>query len=53
MKLSRKINKLLTGGTIGFALTLGGLLADKPNLVHTAFAQVAQALSPEVVYLRA
>ncbi|MGD1918521.1 MAG: serine protease [Pleurocapsa sp.] len=53
MKLSRKINKLLTGGTIGFALTLGGLFADKPNLVLTAFAQVAQALSPEEVNLRA
>lgn len=53
MKLSRKINKLLTGGTIGFALILGGLFAGKPYLVQTAFAQIAQALSPEEVNLRA
>ncbi len=53
MKLSRKMNKLLTGGTIGLALVLSGLFANKPYLVQATVAQIAQALSPEEVNLRA
>ena len=53
MKLSGKMNKLLMGGTISFAVVLSGLFANKPYVVKTASAQIAQVLSPEEVNLRA
>ena len=53
MELSSKMKKLLQGGTIGLALVLGGLLTNKPYIFPTAVAQIAQALSPEEINLRA
>lgn len=53
MKLLRKKNKLLMGGTISCAVILSGLLTNQPYVAPTVAAQIAQALSPEEVNLRA
>ena len=54
MKFSGKIGKLLMGGTISFGVVFGGLLLNsQPHMTKVAIAQIAQALSPEEINLRA
>ena len=54
MKFSGKISKLLMGGTIGFSIVLSGLLVNTQlHMTKAAQAQIAQALSPEEINLRA
>ena len=54
MKFSGKISKLLIGGTVGFGVVLSGsLLNSLPHMTKVAMAQIAQALSPEEINLRA
>ena len=55
MKFSSKISKLLLGETFGFTLVLSSLVTTNiyPHTAKTAVAQIAQALSPEEVNLRA
>ena len=54
MKLLGKIDKLWIGGTLGITVVLSGLsIYIQPRSTQTAIAQIAQALSPEEVNLRA
>ena len=54
MKFSGKTNKLFMGGTVGFSVVLSGLLLNSPqHITKVAVAQIAQALSPEEINLRA
>ena len=54
MRFSGKISKLLMGGTIGFSIVSGGLLFNvQPQMTKAVEAQIAQALSPEEINLRA
>ena len=52
MKFSGKISKLLVGG-VSCSAVLSGLLIAQPYITKTAVAQIAQALSPEEINLRA
>ncbi|MCC0176115.1 GUN4 domain-containing protein [Waterburya agarophytonicola K14] len=54
MKFLGKTNKLWMGGTVVFTIVLSGFLANiQPYTTKAAIAQIAQALSPEEVNLRA
>lgn len=54
MKFTSKITQLLIGGTISSTMTLGWLFVGlEPQYTKAAVAQLAQALSPEEVNLRA
>ena len=54
MKFTNKITQLLIGGTVGCTMIVGWLFVGlEPQYTKAAVAQVAQALSPEEVNLRA
>lgn len=54
MKFTSKISQLLIGGTVGCTMILGWLFVGlEPQYTKAAVAQLAQALSPEEVNLRA
>ncbi len=54
MKFTSKISQLLIGGSVGCTVILGWLFVGlEPQYTKAAVAQLAQALSPEEVNLRA